>query len=312
MKGRTLLNSVLALLMLTAALQPSLCKAEEASAYLTVQIETQPALDVPYVPTPHEVVAKMLSIAGVNSKDILYDLGCGDGRVVVTAAKELHVRRAVGFDIDPRRIQESNENAQKAGVSGQVAFYQKDLYNVDYREATVMTLYLLPSVNLKLRPRLLSDLKPGSRIVSHDFDMGDWRPDRQATLGEHTIFFWIVPANVNGAWAWSLSEKGQEHRYELRLGQRFQTVDKAELRIDGVSRAVRDLRIQGDQVEFVADGTMNGEKQQLLFQGSVKGNSLRGTSSPLSQKSATRKWSAERDPSTVIPIDIAAEEQIHI
>ncbi len=313
MKGKIPLYAILAFISVPAIMQPLPVKSEEASAYLTVQIENYPALDVPYVPTPQEVVEKMLSIAGVNSKDILYDLGCGDGRVVVTAAKELRVRRAVGVDIDPKRISESNENARRAGVSGQVSFHQKNLFDEDYRDATVMTLYLLPSVNLKLRPKLLRDLKPGTRIVSHDFDMGDWQPDRQVAVAEHTVYFWVIPANVSGAWTWNLSEKGQAKRYELRLGQRFQKVDSAELRVNGAAQVVRDVCIRGDQMEFVTEVRGEGGKQQLLFQGSVKGNSVSGTLVPLPEKAAARKkWSAERAPSTVIPLDMTTETQIQL
>jgi hypothetical protein len=160
---------------------------------------------------------------------------------------------------------------------------------------------------------LLTELKPGSRIVSHDFDMGDWQPDRQVALGEHTIYFWVVPANMNGAWMWSIGEKGRTHRYELRLRQRFQNVDNAELRVDGIPQAVSNFRIQGDHMEFVAEGPIDDKKQQLLFRGSVKGNFMSGTlSSSLSQKTEKKKWFAERDPSTAIPIEITAEEQIHL
>lgn len=309
---KILVCSVLTFVLAPVMMQPSFSHAEEASAYLTVQIENHPALDVPYVPTPQEVVERMLSIAGVNSRDVLYDLGCGDGRVVVTAAKEHRVRKAVGFDIDPQRIQESIENARKAGVGGQVTFHQKNLFDVDYREATVMTLYLLPSVNLQLRPRLLADLRPGSRIVSHDFDMGEWEPDKQAAMAEHTIYFWVIPANVNGAWSWNLSETGQENHYELRLGQRFQKVEAADLSVDGVPQPVRDVRILGDHVEFVTEGVLGGKKQQLHFQGSVKGDTVDGTLSSLSQKTAKKKWTAKRDPSTAIPIDMTSEAQINL
>jgi SAM-dependent methyltransferase len=150
--------------------------------------------DVPYVPTPENVVAEMLKLADVKSADMLFDLGSGDGRIVVTAAKK-YGARGVGIDINPERIAEARENARKAGVTDRVSFRQEDLFQTDFRRATVVTLYLLPSVNLKLRPKLLQDLRPGTRIVSHDFDMGDWKPEKVVEMDGHKIYFWVVPPN---------------------------------------------------------------------------------------------------------------------
>ena len=149
--------------------------------------------DVIYVPTPQVVVDEMLKLAGVHRGDVLYDLGCGDGRIPVSAAKRYGIR-AVGIDIDPERIREADDNARRAGVAGLVTFRQEDLFTADFREASVVTLYLLPELNLRLRPRLLAELKPGTRIVSHEFDMGDWKPDRQLELNGRTIYLWRVPA----------------------------------------------------------------------------------------------------------------------
>ncbi|HEY9285777.1 MAG TPA: methyltransferase domain-containing protein [Pyrinomonadaceae bacterium] len=153
-------------------------------------------LDVPYVPTPDAVVARMLEVAKVNSNDLLYDLGSGDGRIVVTAAKK-YGARGVGIDLNPKRIEESNENARKAGVTDRVRFLGQDLFEADLTGATVVTLYLLPSVNLKLRPKLLKDLAPGTRVVSHNYGMGDWEPisvDEIDVDGvKHFVYFWTVP-----------------------------------------------------------------------------------------------------------------------
>jgi SAM-dependent methyltransferase len=153
---------------------------------------TQRQPDVPFVPTPKEVVAAMLKLGGVKSGDVIYDLGSGDGRIVIAAAEQFHTR-GVGIDINPERIQEATENARKAGVNNLVQFRQADLFSTDISEATVVTLYLLPSVNLKLRPKLLHDLKPGTRIVSHSFDMGDWKPERQENIEGRMIYLWTVP-----------------------------------------------------------------------------------------------------------------------
>lgn len=149
--------------------------------------------DVIYVPTPQEVVEDMLRLVDVKKGDVLYDLGCGDGRIPITAAK-LYGIRAVGIDIDPQRIAEAKENAKKAGVTHLVDFRLADLFQSDFREASVITLYLLPDLNVKLRPRLLAEMKPGTRIVSHQFDMGDWKPEKRLDSNGRTIYFWVIPS----------------------------------------------------------------------------------------------------------------------
>jgi SAM-dependent methyltransferase len=174
-------------------------------------LEKEP--EVPYMPTHEKVVAEMLKVAKVGKDDILYDLGSGDGRIVITAAKEFGAR-GVGVDIDPDLIREARENAVKAGVADKVKFLQQDLFETDIREATVVTLYLLPEINRRLRPKLLSDLKPGTRVVSHNHDMGDWKPDKtlrvrvpheyviSKTLNmrmphQHKIYYWVVPPRTS-------------------------------------------------------------------------------------------------------------------
>jgi SAM-dependent methyltransferase len=158
--------------------------------------QTEVKKDVPYVPTPQNVVDEMLKLAGVTKGDVVYDLGCGDGRLVITAVKNFGAKRGVGVDIDPQRISESNENAKAAGVTDRVKFVVQDLFKTDFREATVVTLYLLPDVNLKLRPKLMSDLKPGTRVVSHAFDMGDWAPEKTVMVepGGQRLYLWTIPA----------------------------------------------------------------------------------------------------------------------
>ena len=150
------------------------------------------APDVIFVPTPQEVVEDMLRLANVKKGDVLYDLGSGDGRIPVTAAR-LYGTRGVGIDIDPERVREAQENAKRHGVESLVQFRLQDLFEADFREASVVTLYLLPDLNLKLRPRLLAELKPGTRIVSHQFDMGDWKPAKKLESNGRTVYFWVVP-----------------------------------------------------------------------------------------------------------------------
>jgi SAM-dependent methyltransferase len=149
-------------------------------------------LDVPYVPTSASVVEAMLKLADVKSTDVVYDLGCGDGRIVIAAARDFGAR-GVCIDINPVRVAEARDNAEKAGVAGRLRFEEKDLYEADVREASVVTLYLLTSVNLKLRPKLLAELRPGTRIVSNTFDMGDWKPDQEINIDGRRILMWTVP-----------------------------------------------------------------------------------------------------------------------
>ena len=162
--------------------------------------EAAPKLDVPYVPTPQPVVDKMLEMAKVGRGDVLYDLGCGDGRIVVTAAQK-HGARGVGIDIDPRRIEEARQNAEQAGVTEQVEFRVGNLFQSDFSRASVVTLYLLPEINQKLRPQLWRQLKVGTRVVSHAFDMGEaWPPERTARVGNSTLYSWTVkPAHKKRA-----------------------------------------------------------------------------------------------------------------
>ena len=159
--------------------------------------------DVPFVPTTEEAVQAMLKLADVKKTDVVYDLGCGDGRIVIAAAKSLGAR-GVGIDINPVRIGEAKANAKRAGVENMVRFEENDLFQADIREASVVTLFLLPEVNLRLRPKLMQDLKPGTRIVSNTFDMGDWKADKEATVGNpdeqtylsHRLYLWVVPSRT--------------------------------------------------------------------------------------------------------------------
>jgi SAM-dependent methyltransferase len=191
-----------------------------------VAAQTAPDLDVPYVTTPDHVVDAMLSLAGVTARDFVLDLGSGDGRIVIAAATKFGAR-GLGVEIDPALVRVSNENAQKAGVAERARFVEQDLFATDLAQASVITMYLLPDVNLKLRPELLK-LRPGTRIVSHDWDMGDWQPDGklvlavpEKTLGlkkESTLLMWKVPAIVAGVWS-----TGKRLRFDLR--QRYQMLE---------------------------------------------------------------------------------------
>ncbi|MGH8699709.1 MAG: SAM-dependent methyltransferase, partial [Burkholderiales bacterium] len=210
---------------------------------------------VPYVPTPQEVVERMLEIAKVGPHDYLIDLGSGDGRIVVTAAKK-YGARGFGVDLNPERIRESNESARRAGVTDKVAFYQRDLFETSLGDATVITLYLLPQVNIELRPKLL-ELKPGTRLVSHDFDMGDWKPDTHVKMdaqdkyggagGSSEIYFWIVPAPVAGVWRWELPVSGKPLAYELNLEQKYQMITGS-ASVGGRPVRLQDAQLRGGEI----------------------------------------------------------------
>lgn len=149
--------------------------------------------EVPFVPSPNDVVAAMLKLAGVTKTDTVFDLGSGDGRIVIMAVKNFGATKGVGVDINPERISEATENAKKQGVGGKVSFREGDLFDADIHEATVVTLYLLPDVNVRLRPKLFKDLKAGTRVVSHSFDMGNWKPDKEETVDGRRIYLWTIP-----------------------------------------------------------------------------------------------------------------------
>jgi predicted O-methyltransferase YrrM len=150
--------------------------------------------DVVFVPTPHEAVDAMLKVAKVSKSDVVYDLGSGDGRIPIMAVQKYNAARAIGIDINPDRIKEAEANLRAAGVGERVRFLNEDLFEANISDATVVTLYLLPSLNLKLLPKLLTDLKPGTRIVSHAFDMGNWKPQQTLSAGGSTVYFWTIPA----------------------------------------------------------------------------------------------------------------------
>ncbi|AFZ32267.1 Methyltransferase type 11 [Gloeocapsa sp. PCC 7428] len=183
------------------AQQPTPTVQTQAPAPTTAPTQPQErAPDVPYVPTPQEVVDQMLQLANVTSNDVLYDLGSGDGRIPITAVQKFGASRAYGIEINPELVQRARQNAETANVSDRVQIVQQDLFQTDLREASVVTLYLLPDINIKLRPKLLRELRPGTRIVSHDFDMGEWQPDNvvrvQGPSRQHTLYVWTVPENV--------------------------------------------------------------------------------------------------------------------
>lgn len=239
------------------------------------QKRSSPAIpDVVFVATPFRVVDAMLSVARVTSSDTLFDLGSGDGRIVIAAAKRYGIR-AVGIDIDPRLVASSRVNADTARVSRLVDLRDADLFKTDLRSATVVTLYLLPALNVRLRPKLFAELRPGSRVVSHSFDMGDWKADSTLRVDARIIYYWMIPANVSGLW--TLASEGATR--ELTIDQQYQRISIRTA--DGITADSAVLR--GDSLAF----TMNGARYTGVF----RGNSITGS---LTAGGNPRTWRADR------------------
>lgn len=236
-----------------------------ASSTLATPALAQSALnlDVPYVPTPQEVVNRMLEIAKVTGKDFVMDLGCGDGRMLVTAASK-YGSRGFGVDLNPVRIKEATENAARAKVGDKVQFEVRNLFDTPIKDADVLTMYLLPSVNLQLRPRILDEMKPGSRIVSHAFNMGDWAPDLRENVDGREVYFWIVPAKLEGKW--TITDGSA--KIALDLKQSFQMLEgPAE---SGSQKGNAQGRIAGQEVRISVN--LNG--QAKIYAGRLNGGKL--------------------------------------
>ena len=273
--------------------------------FLFPQAEAQEELDVPYVSTPHNIVEEMLDVADVGPGDYVIDLGCGDGRIVIAAAR----RGAVGHgvDLDPERIREARENARRSGVSDRVMFLKENIFKTDISRASVVTMYLLSSVNDRLRPRLLDELEPGTRIVSHDFDMGTWTPDEYKKVthaddeergwksgqlmeaDNHEIYCWIVPADIEGRWNWQINGKN----FTLNVEQKFQEI-KPQLTVGGNSLTIEDKMLRGDRISLTAVNT--ADATHYVFNGRIVGNQIKGKVQIRSTtKNLIKDWSAVRN-----------------
>ena len=249
-----------ALLMAVTACRPS--GQEAANDFDPAEfVNSQAKLDAPYIVTDYDVVDAMLALAAVRPGDFVVDLGSGDGRILIAAARS-HGARGLGVDIDPERIREAEANARAARVTDRVQFRRQDLFQTPLREADVVTLYLTQDVNLRLRPRLLSELRPGARVVSHDYNMGDWRPDQRQRIGSDNIYLWVVPARLAGRW--TLTHEGGNATLDLR--QSYQRLDG---RVANGGR-VEQGQVTGDLVRFIAD---LGEGRRV-FEGRVVGNRI--------------------------------------
>lgn len=261
----------------------------------------------------------MLKIVDVKKDDVLYDLGCGDGRIVITAALTRGCR-GVGIDIDPQRIKESRQNAKDAGVEDKVEFLLQDLFETDISEASVVTLYLLSSVNLRLRPILFRDLEPGTRVVSHDFSMADWKPHESIEMelespanenfytesywDRHNVYFWIIPANVTGTWNWTMDAGSKKKDYSLKLDQNFQKIEGSAIEgSKSILLTIPDGHIIGDNLKFILERKVGRLTERLHFEGTVKGHTVEGSVKIEGQSGSSSKWKARRNPSTFKSIE---------
>ncbi len=262
-----------------------------------VSAKEKPQLDVPYEPTSYGIASEMLNMAGVTSSDLLYDLGCGDGRIVVMAASERGTR-GIGVDMDSERIRESLRSAERAGVVHLVQFHEQNLFETRISDATVVMLYLWPEVNLRLRPKLLRELQPGTRIVSHSHTMGQWEDDATRDVEGHTLHFFVVPANVSGTWEWVGPGK---RPCSLQLSQKFQKV-KGSITIGKETFPIANSSLRGNDLLFSVETKAQGKEDVLSFSGRVLGDTIDGMMTGGSKAVRPIHWKASRKPFSAISI----------
>ena len=271
------------------------------AALATGAVMAQDFGDTPYVQTPQNVVDRMLQVAHVGPGDYVIDLGSGDGRMVITAAKKFGAR-GFGVDLDRRLVELANKRAASAGVADRAVFYERDLYETDFSGASVVTIYLLPEVNLMVRPKLLATLKPGTRVVSHDYNMGDWPPDEQMVLDapdkpvgrdkKSKVFYWIVPANAAGSWRWDLPISGKPAVFNLSVAQNFQSI-KGSVQLDGQSLPLEKARLNGEEISFSVNDPR--ARTRYDFAGRIVGQGIAGkveVAAPNAQRQL--EWNAAR------------------
>jgi len=239
-------------------------------------------LDVGYVPTPMAIVDAMLSLAAVGPGDFLVDLGSGDGRIVITAAKRFGVR-GLGVDLNPKLVALSKKYALAEGVVDRAGFLVQDIFRTDIRAADVVTMYLLPEVNIKLRPKLLGELKPGARIVSHDYHLGDWRPDQTVLMekikaegDDGILYFWIVPAGVAGSWRWRIDLMGAAEEFKAEFQQHYQDISGT-ARNRGHSWPLFNAGLTGKRIRFSLSSESDGRIIRQDYAGRVSENAIEGT-----------------------------------
>jgi len=246
----------------------------------------QPGKDVIWVPTPDEVVNRMLRMAQVTPNDYVVDLGAGDGKIAIAAAKKFGAR-ALGIEYNPEMARHAQLNVERAGVAGRARIVQGDIFVSDFSQATVVTMYLLPALNLKLRPQLLA-MRPGTRVVSHSFSMDDWEADESSSLDGRRAYFWVVPAAVAGAWSLELTGGGATERLELTLEQRFQKIEGT-VALGTVLGGLREARLRGFVIAFAF---VDEKGVRRDFSGRVSGARMEG--SFRADNGVEGRWSAAK------------------
>ena len=288
----------LSVILILAILLPLCPMPSFTGAFAYMDTERSHKLDAPFVRTPDYVIAEILSKAGVGKDDILYDLGSGDGRIVIEAAKKTGCR-AVGIEIDAERVDDSRLNAARAGVQDRVRFVVADIFKENLSEATVVTIYMSGDVNRRLRPKLLRELKPGTRIATYTFDMDEWKPDDTTTFGREDAFFWVVPANASGKWTWTEGKGRSSVRWEIELKQVFQEFS-GQISRNGRPFALRGGKLKGNEIQFTLDGDAADRTSPLLFTGRIRGNTIEGA---MINGTSRQPWKATRNPATMQRID---------
>jgi hypothetical protein len=266
--------------------------------------------DVPYVTTPWNVVETMLDMAQVSASDNVIDLGSGDGRIVIEAVKKRGAS-GTGIELDPHLVKIALEEAKRQGVAGKAAFMQGNLFDFDLGRASVLTMYLFPQINIRLRPRLFEQLKAGTRVVSHDFHMDDWKPDAQREVAvpgksygapRSMIYLWVMPANVAGKWRWQLPVSNMPADFEATIAQRFQNLEIA-ASVDGARATVSDAQLRGDQVRFTLTRERAGQPLTYEFNGRIDGDNAAGTAKISRGGDAALEWKATRAERGKIRVD---------
>ncbi|MGA7937023.1 MAG: class I SAM-dependent methyltransferase [Kovacikia sp.] len=260
---------------------PGVSFSENAPLMPAASPTSSPIPKQPGVPSPTADVVSvdMLKLAGVNSRDVVYHLGSGDGQTVIAAVKQFGAKRGVGVEVSRDLINLSKENAQKAGIADRVQFLQQDPYQTDFREASVITLHLKPDADLKLRSKLLNELKPGTRIVANALLMGDWMPDKVVPVpgaSQQFLYFWVVPANIAGDWQGTLEyTPGRRQSYTIRFVQQFQRI-KGDVVVNKQKYYISKITLRGDRLTFSRTETIQGQQGIAEFNGKIEGDTLKG------------------------------------
>ena len=261
-----------------------------ASEYAYEPVIGMPGKDVVWVPTPQPVIDFMLDMAKVTSSDVVIDLGSGDGRIVLAAAKR--GARALGVELNADLVQLSKEEAQRQGLSERADFVVKDMFQTDLSPASVLTTYLLPHLNVRVRPQLLAQMKPGARVVTYAFHMGEWQPDAVAQMNGLTVHLWIVPAAAMGQWRWTYDGVGFTREYEMNVRQTFQFINGSASSKTSFAY-LRDMELRGERISFVLTEEAGSSLAQTRYEGRIDGDTITGTARTNNQ-TQTRPWRATR------------------